>query len=184
MQYFAQPGDTVLNPATDYGLLTTYATRKADGAVAVLVVNKDRYAAFTTQLALTNFIPWTNVMIRSFGIVQDEATRTNSTVPGAQDIATNYIAVTGTNFSTSFPPYSVSLLTIPPAAPTISIQSAAGGQYILQVQGQANVRYVLQAAINLTGWASVATNTLSGTTWNVTNSLTTPINFWRAAWLP
>jgi hypothetical protein len=184
MQYFAQPGDTVLNSATDYGLLTTYATRKADGAVAVLVVNKDRYAAFTTQLALTNFIPWTNAMIRSFGIAQDEATRTNSTVPGAQDIATNYIAVTGTNFSTSFPPYSVSLLTIPPAAPTISIQSAAGGQYILQVQGQANVRYVLQGATNLTGWASVATNTVSGTTWGVTNSITTPINFWRAAWLP
>ena len=184
MQYFAQPGDTLLNPTTDYALVTSYATRKANGALAVLVINKDRYTAFTTQLALTNFIPWTNAMVRSFGIAQDEATRTNSIVPGAQDIATNYIAVTGTNFTASFPPYSVTLLTIPPAAPAISIQPAIDGQYILQVQGQANVRYVLQGATNFTGWISVATNTFSGTTWNVTNSLSAPMKFWRAAWLP
>jgi hypothetical protein len=127
MQFFARPGDTVLNSATDYALLTAYATRKADGALAVLVVNKDRYTTYTTQLALTNFIPWTNALVRSFGLAQDEATRTNSIIPGAQDVATNYLAIGGTNFTTTFPPYSVTLLTIPPAAPKLAVLSGNNG---------------------------------------------------------
>jgi alpha-N-arabinofuranosidase len=184
MQNFAQPGDTVLNASTDYALLTTYASRKADGALAVLVINKDRSATFSSQLSLANYLPWTNALVRSFGIAQDEATRTNSTVPGAQDIGTNYMAVMGTNISATFPPYSVTLLTIPPAAPILDVQLAPDGQYVLQVQGQANVRYVVQEATNLTTWTPMATNTLSGATWSMTNSLSAPVKFWRAMWLP
>ena len=120
----------------------------------------------------------------TIGIAQDEATRTNSTVPGAQDIGTNYMAVTGTNIPASFPPYSVTLLTIPPAAPRLAVQLASGGQYVLQVQGQASVRYVVQEATNLTAWTPMATNTLSGAIWSMTNSLSAPVKFWRAVWLP
>ena len=183
MQYFAQPGDTILNPATDYSLLTTYASRKADGSMAVLVINKDRYNMYNAQIALTNFIPWTNAMVRSFGIAQDEATRTNSTVPGAQDIATNNLAVAGTNFMAAFPPYSVTLLTVPPAAPTLAALSFAGDVFNLQLQGQPNVRYVLQSSTNLATWTPEATNTLTGNTWNVGTNVTTSVKFWRAAWL-
>ena len=184
MNFFAQPGDTVLNASSDYALQTSYAARKADGALAVLVINKDRYTTFSAQLALTNYIPWTNALVRTFGIAQDEATRTNSIVPGAQDIGTNYLAVTGTNFTASFPPYSVTLLTIPPAAPELSVQLVAGGQYQLHVQGQPNVRYVLLGATNLTSWVPVATNLLSGTVWSQTNSVAAPVEFWRAVWMP
>ena len=183
LQFFAQPGDTVLNPATDYGQLTAYATRKADGALAVLVINKDSATTFTTQLALTDFIPWTNALVRSFGLTQDEATRTNSSVPGAQDIATNFLAVTGTNFTTTFPPYSATLLTIPPAAPKLTVWPA-GGQLVLQVQGQIGVRYVVQSSTNFTTWKSAATNLLTGSDWNLTNNFASPLQFWRAAWLP
>ena len=94
MQYFAQPGDTILNPTSGYStLLPVYSSRKADGALAVLVINKDETTTYSVQLALNNFFPWTNALVRSFGITQDEATRTNSTIPGAQDIGTNYLAV-------------------------------------------------------------------------------------------
>lgn len=184
MQYFAQPGDTVLNAGTDYALPATYATRKVDGSLAVLVINKDRYTTFTAQLALTNFQPGTNALVRSFGIAQDEATRTNSVVPGAQDIATNSLDVAGTNFTTSFPPYSVTLLTIPPAAPKLVVQPQPGGKINLQLQGQPNVRYVLQTSTDLETWSSVATNTLTGTTWNVSTNFSTPVEFWRAEWQP
>ena len=184
MQFFAHPGDTVLNSTTDYALLTTYASRKADGSLAVLVINKDRYATFTAQLALANFIPWTNVTVRSFGIAQDEATRTNSTVPGAQDIATNNLAVTGTNFTTTFPPYSATLLTIPPAALTLAVQPVADGVVNLQIQGQPGVRYVLQSSTDLTSWSAEATNTLTGNSWNVSTNASALLEFWRAAWLP
>jgi hypothetical protein len=180
MQYFAQPGDTVLNASTDYSLLTTYAARKADGAQAVLVINKDRYTTFTAQLALTNFMPGAAALVRSFGIAQDEATRTNSTVPGAQDIATNSLALAGANVTTTFPPYSATLLTIPPAAPAIAVLSRSGSQLNLQVQGQSNVPYVLQSSTNLATWSSVFTNTLAGGAWNVSGRQ----KFWRAIWTP
>jgi len=184
MQFFAQPGDTVLNASTDYPLLTTYAARKADGAQAVLVINKDRYTTFTAQLALTNFISGANALVRSFGIAQDEATRTNSTEPGAQDIATNRLALAGTQVTTTFPPYSATLLTIPPEAPAIAVLSRSGNQLNLQVQGQANVPYVLQSSTNLATWSSISTNTLTGNVWNVSTNLSGRQKFWRAVWMP
>jgi len=183
MQYFARAGDTVLDASSDYLMLPAYASRKADGSLAVLVVNKDNATTFNAQLSLGNYQPWTNALVRSFGLAQDEATRTNSLVPGAQDIGTNSVSVTGTNFIASFPPYSVTLLTIPPAQPQLTMQSA-NGQTILQVQGQSKVRYVLQSSTDLNTWTPYATNTLTGTTWNVTNNSVSPSQFWRAVWLP
>jgi len=183
MQYFAQPGDTVLDAVSDYSLLSTFAARKSNGALAVLVINKDNATTFTAQISLTNFIPWTNALVRSFGIAQDEATRTNGPA-AAQDIATNNLPVAGNVFTAPFPPYSVTLVTIPPAAPTLAILPPLKGQLVFQVQGQAGVRYVVQSSVDFVNWTSVATNALAGNTWNVTNALTTPMKFWRAAWLP
>jgi alpha-N-arabinofuranosidase len=185
MQYFAQPGDTILNPTSGYStLLPVYSARKADGALAVLVINKDEMTTYSVQLTLNNFLPWTNALVRSFGITQDEATRTNSIIPGAQDIGTNYLAVAGTNITTSFLPYSATLITIPPAAPGLTIESTMNGQSILQVEGQANVQYVLQSSADLLNWTPVMTNKLSGSTWSVTNAAAAPMQFWRAAWQP
>jgi hypothetical protein len=183
MQYLARAGDTVLDASSDYMMLPVYASRKADGSLAVLVVNKDNTTTFNAQLSLGNYLPWTNALTRSFGIAQDEATRTNSPVPGSQDIGTNSIAVTGTNFTASFPPYSVTLLTIPPAPPQLNVLNGSG-QTILQVQGQPKVRYVLQSSTDFINWLPYATNTLSGTTWNVTNNSPALVKFWRAVWLP
>ncbi|HXT12761.1 MAG TPA: alpha-L-arabinofuranosidase [Candidatus Angelobacter sp.] len=183
MRYFARPGDTILDADSDYFLLTAYSSRKADGSLAVLVINKDSATTFNTQFSLANYLPWTNALVRSFGIAQDEATRTNSTIPGAQDIATNSLALNGTNFSASFPPYSVTLLTIPPAAPQLAF-AQSGSQTMLQVQGQPKVRYVLQSSTDLNNWISVATNTTAGTTWSMTNNMTGPSMFWRTVWLP
>ncbi len=183
MHYFAHAGDTVLDASSDYFQLPAYSTRKADGSMAVLVVNKDSATTFNAQLSLANYQPWTNALVRSFGIAQDEATRTNSAVPGAQDIGTNYLTMSGTNFTASFPPHSVTLLTIPPAQPQLTVLSG-NGQTILQVQGQPKVRYVLQNSSDLFNWTPAATNTLSGSTWNVTNNSVSPMKFWRAVWLP
>ncbi len=57
MQYFAQPGDTVLNATSDYSLLSTYASRKADGALALLVINKDNATTFNAQIYADKFQP-------------------------------------------------------------------------------------------------------------------------------
>ena len=186
MQYFARPGDSVLNATSDYSLLSTYAARKADGALALLVINKNGVTNLNAQITLTNFPPWSTASMRSFGIAQDEATRTNSIVPGAQEIATNSFAVAGTNFTATFPPYSLTLFTFAPAAPVLQPIAATGGMYIFQLQGQPGVPYVIQSSTDLASWSPVATNTLSGSTLNVTNMVDPSMTaqFWRAVWLP
>ena len=186
LQYFAQPGDMVLAATSDYPLLAAYATRKADGAVALLVINKDATNNFTAQMNLANFTPGPTALVRSYGIAQDEATRTNSSVPGAQDISTNNFAVPGANFSTVFPPYSLTLLTIPPAAPQLLALPPANNQFNLQIQGQTNARYILQSRTDLVlgGWTDVATNMLTNGTWGFGTSITSPVSFWRAIWAP
>ena len=184
MQYFAQPGDTVLNSTSDYLLLSSYAARKADGALALLIINKNSTTNLNAQITLTNFFPWSAATVRSFGIAQDEATRTNSVIPGAQDIATNSFASAGTNFTTTFPPYSLTLFTFAPAAPKVQTLAAPGGNFIFQLQGQSGVPYQIQTSTNLIAWASNATVIISNATWSVTNPVSSGAKYWRAVWLP
>jgi alpha-N-arabinofuranosidase len=186
MQYFAAPGDTVLNATSDYSLLSTYATRKADGSLALLVVNKNSPTNLDAQVTLTNFSPWSTAIVRSFGIAQDEATRTNSIIPGSQDIATNSFAVAGTNFTATFPPYSLTLITFAPAAAQLQSSVTSAGQFVLQVQGQTGVSYVIQTSPDLVNWIPVSTNLLAANILNLTNSTssTSSQQFWRAVWQP
>jgi len=183
MQYFARPGDTVLNATSDYFLLSTFAARKANGALSLLVINKDSTANLNAQITLTNFFPWSTATARSYGIAQDEATRTNGPA-AAQDIALTNFPSASTNFTTTFPPYSLTLFTFAPAAPKVQTIAATGGKYIFQLQGQSGVPYQIQTSTNLISWTSNTTVTLSGTTWNVTNNISSGAKFWRAVWLP
>jgi hypothetical protein len=147
-----------------------------------LFINKNRSASLNAEITITNFLPWTNAIVRSYGIPQDEAARTNGPA-AAQDIATNKFAIAGPQFSAIFPPYSVTLLTIPPAEPLLSVLPASTDRLVLQVQGQPEARYVLQSSTNLVNWVSTATNASANGTWNVTNNLGSPLKFWRATWL-
>lgn len=188
MQSFARPGDTVLTAASDYGLLTAYAARRASGALSLLVVNRDTVTNLNAQIALNGFIPTSVATLRSFGIAQDEATRTNGPA-AAKDIATNTFPSAAATFSYNFQPLSLNLLTLAPAAPMLTALPPAvqpPGQFIFQLIGQTGVRYYIQNSANLTTWTTIATNTLSGNTLLLTNSAPpdSAMQFWRAVWLP
>src|ERR1041385_8318790 len=75
LQFLARPGDSVLKASSDYLLLGAYAIRKQDGALSLLVLNKDSISNFTAQVSLTNFLPSSAATIRSYGIPQDEIGR-------------------------------------------------------------------------------------------------------------
>ena len=186
MQYFTQPGDTVLNTTSDYSLLSSYAARKADGALALLIINKSGVTNLNAQITLTHFFPWLTATTRAFGIAQDDAARTNSLVAGAQDIATNTVGGISTNFTATFPPYSVALYTFAPDAPTLQSIAAPGSNYVFQLQGQSGVPYVIQSSIDLIHWSPVSTNLLTSSWLNWTNFTTSvlPQQFWRAVWQP
>src|SRR5260370_33456436 len=170
MSSFVRPGDTVVAAASDYLLLSAYATRRADGAVNLLVINKDAAVTFNAQISLAGFVPWPAATVHSFGIPQDDAARTNASV-SAQDVAlTNYPAAS-VSFTNLFAPYSLTLFTFAPAPPQLRALVAVHGQFSYQLQGQPGVPYVIQTSTNLTTWASISTNTLASGTLNLTNAL-------------
>jgi len=185
LQYFARPGDSVLAASSDYLLLSAYAVRRTNGALTLLVINKNSISNFNAQISLTNFVPGATATVRSFGIPQDEATRTNSIVPGAQDIATNSLAV-GAVFTNSFPPYSLTLFTFAPAAANLLPLSASGSQFVFQLQGQLGTPYIIQRSPDLSTWIPASTNLLAGNLLNITNAISSGVTqqFWRAVWQP
>ena len=122
MQNFVRAGDTVLKSSSDYLLLSSYAAKKANGSLALLVINKDTAGSFTGQISVTNFIPNPTATIYSYGILQDEAART-SAPPVLQDIYTNTYTTATNNFSYTFLPLTITLFTFSPAvAPSMSAQ--------------------------------------------------------------
>jgi hypothetical protein len=193
MQFFAQPGDTLLSATSDYPLLAAYAARRASGALSLLVLNKDTTTNFTAQVALTGFVPDAVATLRSYGIPQDEAARTNAPAQ-AQDIAMTNFPAASPGFNYSFAPLSLTLFTFAPAAPRLAVLPPVthlGGQFVVQLLGQPGVRYYIQSstnsgATNLSAWTTVSTNTLVANMLNLTNPIPagTTARFWRALWQP
>jgi hypothetical protein len=189
MQFFAQPGDTILNPASSDSLLAVYAAQTAAGAVNMLVINKDPSNTLTRPIELAGYTPNSLATVRSFGIPQDEATRTNSIVPGAQDIATNSFPTAGATFNYAFPPYSLTVFSLSPTSPAFLVMppsAQSSNVFVFQLTGQPGVPYVLQTSSDLSHWTPIVTNMLSAGVVNVTNPISpgTPQKFWRAIWQP
>jgi hypothetical protein len=188
MRYFARGGDTVVSASTDYPLLTAYAARRASGALSVLVINKDRVSTLNGEIRLQGYQPAPEAVVRTYGIPQDEATRTNSPA-AAQDLATNEISYASTVFSQGFAPLSATLISLAPAAPTLStwpLSVSPPGTVVLQLNGQPGVRYFLQSSANMATWTTVSTNLLTDSTLTITNPINGggPIKHWRALWTP
>lgn len=183
LQYFTRAGDSVLNASSDYLLLSAYAVHRTNGALTMLVINKDLTTNFNAQIVLTNFVPAPNATIQCYGITQDEATRTNAAM-ALQGISSNNFAGANTNFTYSFPPGSLTLFTFAPAAVTLQSSLVPTNQFVLQYQGQSGVPYTIQASSNLANWNSVLTNTSTNPVSNITNMVSGMDQFWRVIWHP
>jgi hypothetical protein len=183
MRDFAQPGDTILHASSDYTLLSVYAGRGANGDVNVLVLNKDPASTLAGQINLNSFAPETAALVHSYGIAQDEAARTNA-APAAQDIATNTFTGVAASFERVFPPLSMTLITLTPAGPHLSVAPPGmpGGVLLLQLQGQPGSRYLLQSSTDLVAWSTISTNVLVNSSLTFTNlpAAGTAVTFWRA----
>jgi hypothetical protein len=105
---FAAPGDQVVEASSDYPLLTTYATKRADGSLRVLVINKNPAAAASVSLALYGFIPQPAGTISSYGIPQDTAASLGQPQVIQTTASKNFKPVT----KLSFAPYSVTVIEV------------------------------------------------------------------------
>ena len=186
LQYFARPADSVLNASSDSMLLSAYAVRRTNGALTLLVINKDMTTNLAGQITLTNFVPSMNATVQSYGIPQEAAAETNGPA-SLQDITTTTFAGAGANFTYTFPPLSMTLFTFPPEPSTISGVGIQSEQVKFLLQGQSGAPYVIQSTTNLAaGWTPVSTNTLAGDTTNISIAISTnlPQQFYRAVWRP
>jgi alpha-N-arabinofuranosidase len=185
LQHFARPGDTVLAASSDNLLLSAYAVRRTNGALTLLVINKDMTTNLTAQVALTNFVPWSTASLLSYGIPQDQAAETNGAA-ALQDLAGGSYPSAAASFNYTFAPLSLTLFTFAPGAATLAVQTVQPGQVQLLLQGQPGTPYVIQSSPDLLNWNSVATNILTGSS----VSIPVPVlpgaatQFFRAVWQP
>jgi hypothetical protein len=130
-------------------------------------------------------VPAPSAVLISYGIPQDEAARTNG-LNSAQDLASAGFSSAGTNFTFAFPPLSLSLLKLAPAAPTLNAFAATPGEIALQLSGQPGASYLLQSSNDLRTWTTVSTNRLLGAenTLSINPPATAERLFWRAVWEP
>ena len=108
MQWYARPGDKILNATSDDSLLAAYACRHGDSSLALLVLNKSLQTNLTARIGFKEFKPAPSALVRSFGIPNDEAARTNGPA-STRDISTNRLATAGSTFEYNFPRLSMTL---------------------------------------------------------------------------
>lgn len=126
MQYFARGGDTNVTATNDYELLGTYAVRRTNGSLTLLVVNKSSTYNLTANINLQGFsIPSNSTILTySYGMPQDNADETGI---GSPDIAPGVLTGVSTNFAATFAPYSATVLVFAPA--TTWVGSATNGNW-------------------------------------------------------
>lgn len=186
MQWFARPGEPILETSSDYTWLSAFAVRRANGSMALLLVNKSLTTNLNAGIQLNGYRPQPQAIQRFYGIPQDEAARTNAPL-AERDIAVSAFAGAGTNFTCTLPKLSLTLLALSPEAPQLSTSAGSSqDEVILRLHGQAEVPYVLQVSTNLLHWSPVLTNRMSGDTFSITNQAAVggPVKFWRAIWQP
>jgi hypothetical protein len=186
LQHFARGDDQVLSASTDFPLLAVYAARRTNGAVTLLVINKDPTANLNAQVTLQGFTPAAEGTVHSYAIPQDEAARTGL---GSPDIALAQLSGVAGSFTHSFPPYSISVLTLAPAPARLRTDPGAwlpDGRFRFVLEGQSGVRYVVLASTNLASWTALVTNRLTSSSLTITDAPPTGVSrrFYRAGWLP
>ncbi|HRI42587.1 MAG TPA: hypothetical protein PLL78_10410 [Fimbriimonadaceae bacterium] len=109
---FARGGEQVLATTSDYALLSIYAARQPNGTTRLLIINKSPTLGLPGNIVFSGpgtFSPAATV--HRYGIPQDEAARTGI---GSRDVSKATARTTGRNFSMLFPPYSMSVIVLPP----------------------------------------------------------------------
>jgi hypothetical protein len=166
-------GDTSVSASVpNPDMLATFAAvRASDGALTVMVINKD--SNFTpVALNLTNFA--------AAGTAQVWQLATNKISSlGSQPFTNNLLART-------LPPQSVNLLVLPPLPPFgLRVGANSGGQFTLWLDGLAGQKYSLQSSSNLLQWTSISTNTLLSNSFPYSITTTgSAATFYRGRWTP
>jgi alpha-N-arabinofuranosidase len=115
LKYFARGGDQLIASASDYQLMSVCAAKRADGTLALLVINKSATTALNARITVDQGAIGAGGILYSYGVPQDNAARTGT---GSADVAASPVSGLSPNFSLSFPAYSANVLTFSKPSPT------------------------------------------------------------------
>ena len=146
------------------------AVRTNDGALTIVVINKDITNVAPVNLRISNFPAKTAAQVWQLAAGNPIARLAD-------------VKLAGGAISNPLPPQSVTLFVVPTAPPQLQI--AKGAQTNLWINGTAGLKYVLQWSTNLTQWTPFATNQLATNSLAMPVSVTSPARrFFRAVWQP
>ncbi|WP_432986175.1 cellulose binding domain-containing protein [Dactylosporangium sp. CA-233914] len=109
MHSFAKPGDQLIRAGTDNALVAAHAARRSNGDLSVLLLNLDPANAHAVKIAYDGYSPAT------------AAPTVETFLNGAAGITS---AQTGTAAAQTLAPYSLTVLTLHPATPSVGAPSA------------------------------------------------------------
>jgi hypothetical protein len=148
------------------------AVRSSDGALTVMVINKDITNASPISLNISNIVITSSAQVWQLA--------------GGNISQLANVGVTNGVLSQVLPSQSVTLFVVP-SVPVFQIRAGSShpaGQFSLFLDGQEGESYVLQSSTNLKTWQNVSTNMLSSNSISflipMTNSTST---FYRAAFM-
>ena len=182
---FARGGDTVVRATSSRTLLAAYAVKRADGTLAVLVINKHPAANQTANFTLAGITPPTPAAVYSYGMLQDEGARTGGV---SADFASSSVANGGTSFSATFAPYSVSVISFVNGVPAITSQpsnqtvtAGSAATFTVTATGAAPLTYqwykdgtpIIGATSSSVSLAGVQSDAAANYTVRVSNNITT-----------
>ena len=179
MPYFAADGDTVVSATSDYPLLAVYSVKRTNGNLTLLVINKSSSSNLQATISLSGYLPYTNAIVYSYGIPQDDAARTGV---GSPDISQTNLAGVQGSFSAAFAPFSATVLVLsaanqppfPPTGLTATVSNAAvaltwspaagAASYIIRRSTTSGGSYT-DAATGVTATSYLDTGLVNGTTY-------------------
>ncbi len=107
-----QNGGQVIQASSNDPNLSTYAVLEPNGHLDLLVINKNSTSTLTGQFQIAGFQPAATAQVWQYGEAQDTAQ--SQTTDGHSALAnfTTSLNVSGSNFSATFPAYSMTVLDI------------------------------------------------------------------------
>ena len=153
------------------------AVRSADGALTLMVINKQSASAAALQVGLAHFT--------SAGSSQVWQLTSTNVISRLADLS-----FAGNTLTGAVPPQSITLFVIPPASvnPIPWLQASpnnSSNTFQLWINGQPGRSYTLQATTNFVQWSSILTNTLTSNSWQtILPAMPAQSVFYRAQELP
>ncbi|MGZ5543723.1 MAG: glycoside hydrolase family 44 protein, partial [Limisphaerales bacterium] len=146
------------------------ALRTKDGALTVMLINKQLTNSASIQLSLTNF--YHNGTAQCWQLTSDNVMAAMGTKTFA-----------GTGVSVTLPAQSITMVVVPAGVPPqLSATLQSPTTIDLTLTGYPNERYVIDSSTNATTWTGLATNLLSTNTLHLPVNVTNAARFYRAYW--